>query len=150
MAGILSWIQNNWAAFFGAVCGIGSLWFTGAYFREDSKNRLVSNLLAIEERNRALWGEAQQRSDLKRIFSDKADVLEQPISTEEDVFLKRVVLRFETGWRIERVLNRGEMDLLARDVGEFFRLPIPRAAWEKTKAFRNPRFVQFVERAMRK
>jgi hypothetical protein len=38
---------------------------------------------------------------------------------------------------------------LALDAGEFFSLPLPRAVWEKTKKFRNPRFVRFVERAMK-
>jgi hypothetical protein len=128
---------------------IGSLWFTAANFREDSKNRLVSNLLAIDERHRALWSEAQQRQDLKRILSQEVDVLAKPLSPEEDVFLRRVILHFETGWRLERILDRGEMKLLARDAGDFFSLPLPHAVWEKTKKFRNPKFVRFVERAMR-
>jgi hypothetical protein len=87
---------------------IAGLWFTAASFREDSKNRIVTNLLAVEERHRSLWSEAQQRPDLKRIFSDKADVLAHPMSTEEDVFLRRIVLHFETGWRVEKLMNRGE------------------------------------------
>jgi hypothetical protein len=149
VAHILSWVNSNWSSVVGAVGIIGSLLFTAGYFQDDSKNRLVSNLLAIEERHRALWSEAQKRQDLKRIFSDRADVLAEPVSTEEDLFLRRVILHFETGWRLEKVLNRGELNLLAKDTAEFFRLPLPRAVWEKKKQFRNPRFVRFVERALR-
>jgi hypothetical protein len=148
MAVYLSWLQANWAAVIAGMCGIGSLWFTGAYFREDSKNRLVANILAIEERYRALWSEAQQRQDLKRIFLVGADILAQPVSTEEDVFLRRIILHFESGWRLERIMNRGEIKMLAQDAAEFLSLPLPRAVWEKTKIFRNRRFVRFVERAM--
>jgi len=128
---------------------LGSLWFTGAYFRDDSKNRLVSNLLAIQERHRVFWAEAQQRPDLKRIFSNEVDTTAAPLTAEEEVFLRRTVMHFETGWRLEKILNRGELKLLGRDVAEFFRLPLPRAVWEKAKEFRNPKFVRFVERALK-
>jgi len=58
-------------------------------------------------------------------------------------------LHFETGWRLEKALNRGEMSLLFRDVRDFFSLPLPRAAWEKYKKFNNREFVRFVERALK-
>ena len=150
MAVFLSWVQNNWSSFVGAVGIIGSLLFTAAYFREDSKNRQVTNLLAIEDRHRAFWSEAQQRKDLKRIFSHEAVALEQPLSKEEDLFMRRMVLFFANGWQLEKALKRGELKLLARDAGEFFSLPLPHAVWEKTKQFRNPKFVRFVERALGK
>ena len=76
--------------------------------------------------------------------------MERPLTIEEDLFMRRVILHFETGWRIEKIRNRGELSLLSRDIGEFFSLPLPRAAWEKTKEFRNPKFVRFVERALKK
>jgi hypothetical protein len=46
------------------------------------------------------------------------------------------------------ILERGEMKLLAKDAGSFFKLPLPHVVWDKTKEFRNPRFVRFVERAL--
>jgi hypothetical protein len=132
----------------GALGIIGGLWFTAANFREDSKNRLVTNLLAIDERHRVLWSEALQRQDLKRILSPTVDFEAEPLTPEEDVFLRRIILHFETGWRLEMILERGEMKLLAKDAGSFFKLPLPHVVWDKTKEFRNPRFVRFVERAL--
>lgn len=149
MAGCSSWLQENWSSVVSAVGIIGSLWFTGAYFRQDSKSRNFSNLLAIDERHRVLWGEARQRPDLKRVFLKDADVLTQPISFVEEEFLKSAFLHFETGWRLERIMNRGELSALALDIASFFSLPLPRAVWEKTKKFRNPKFVRFVKGAMR-
>jgi hypothetical protein len=78
------------------------------------------------------------------------DLLDQPVTAEEDVSTWQIIQQFETGWRVEQILDRGEMKLLARDAGKFFSLPLPRAVWEKAKAFRNPKFVRFVERALRK
>jgi hypothetical protein len=149
VAHIISWVNSNWSSVVGAVGIIGSLLFTAAYFRQDSRNRLVSNLLALEERHRALWSEAQKRQDLKRIFSRDADVLAQPVSTEEDLFLKRCILHFETGWRLVRIVDGSELKALALDAAEFFCLPLPCAVWEKSKKFRNLKFVRFVERALK-
>jgi hypothetical protein len=142
-------MQGNWSSVVGALGIIGGLVFTAAYFREDSKNRHISNLLAIEERYRSLWSEAQQRKDLKRIFSQEVVVTAKTITAEEDVFVRRVILHFETGWRLERIMNRGEIELLSQDASELFSLPLPRAVWEKTKKFRNRQFVRFVDRALK-
>ena len=148
MSAFLSWVQNNWSSVVGAVGIIGSLLYTAAYFREDGKNRLVANLLAIDERHRALWSEVKQRPELKRILSESVDLSAQPLTPEEDVSMWQIVQHFETGWRVEKIMKRGELKFLARDAANFFRLPLPRAVWEKTKVFRNPKFVRFVERAM--
>ncbi|MEI7935178.1 MAG: hypothetical protein WCK27_00685 [Verrucomicrobiota bacterium] len=148
MAGILSWFQSNWSSVIGAAGIIGSLLFTAASVRADAKNRAITNLLALDERHRALWGEVKQRPELKRILSEKVDIAAQPLTPEEDVSMWQIIQQFETGWQVERILNRGELKLLARDAGDFFRLPLPRAVWEKIKEFRNPKFVRFVERAL--
>ena len=143
MAVFPSWFESNWSNVIGAAGIIGSLLFTAASFREDSKNRLITNLLALDERHRALWGEVKQRQELKRILSQNVDMLAQPLTPEEDVSMWQIIQQFETGWRVENILNRGELKSLARDVAEFFSLPLPQAVWEKEKQFRNPRFVRF-------
>ena len=125
MAGILSWFQSNWSSVIGAAGIIGSLLFTAASVRADAKNRAITNLLALDERHRALWGEVKQRPELKRILSEKVDIAAQPLTPEEDVSMWQIIQQFETGWQVERILNRGELKLLARDAGDFFRLPLP-------------------------
>ena len=148
MAGLLLWVQNNWSSVIGAAGIIGGLIFTAASFRADSRNRLIANLLALDERHRALWSEVKQRSELKRILSENVDLDAQPLTPDEDVSMWQIIQQFETGWRVEKILNRGELKFLARDIGDFFRLPLPLAVWENTHQFRNPKFVRFVERAM--
>jgi hypothetical protein len=148
MSAFLSWVQNNWSSAIGAAGIIGSLWFTAASFRADSKHREITNLLAIDDRHRALLGEVTQRPELKRILSEDVDLAAHPLTHEEDVCVWQIVQQFETGWRVEKIMKRGELKFLARDAANFFRLPLPGAVWEKTKKFRNPKFVRFVERAM--
>lgn len=148
MAGFISWVQGNWSSVVGAVGIIGSLLFTAASFRADGRNRQVTNLLAISEWHRNLWSEAHQRKDLKRVFQKEIGSAGQSMSVAEIEFLDSAILHFETGWRLEKIMKRGELTLLARDAGEFFSLPLPRDVWERTKAFRNRRFVRFVERAL--
>ena len=112
------------------------------------RNRLITNLLALDERHRALWGEVKQRPELKRILSANADLVAQPLTPEENVSMWQILQQFETGWRVERILNRGELKFLARDIAEVFSYPLPRAVWDNEKQFRNPRFVRFVESAL--
>ena len=149
MAGFPTWLQSNWYSVIGAAGIIGSLLFTAASVRADAKNRSIANLLALDERHRALWSDVKQRPELKRILSENVDLLTQPLTPEEDVSMWQIVQQFETGWRVEKILNRGELKFLARDAAELFSLPLPRAVWDKEKQFHNPRFVRFVERAMR-
>jgi hypothetical protein len=145
----LSWVQGNWSSAIGAAGIIGSLWFTAASFRADAKNRLITNLLALDERHRALWGEVKQRPELKRILSENVDLVAQPLTPDEDVSMWQIIQQFETGWRVEKILNRGELKILARDIGEVLSLPLPCAVWNKERQFRNPRFVRFVELSMK-
>ena len=91
---------------------------------------------------------SRQRPELKRILSENVDLIAHPLTAEEDVSMWQVVQQFETGWRVENILKRGELKSLARDAATFFELPLPLAVWKKTKRFRNPRFVWFVERAI--
>lgn len=108
----------------------------------------MANLLALDERHRALWSEVQRKPNLQRILAEEADLAEQPLSVEEQVCLRRIILQFETGWRLEKIMNRGELKALALDAADFFSLPLPRAIWERTKQYHNPKFVRFVERAL--
>jgi hypothetical protein len=147
MADFLPWIKDNWFSLLQTVGILGSLWFTGASLHHDSETRQVANLLTMSERHRILWDEAYQRPELARVFKEDA-ILSAPPTLAEREFLNLVIVHFETGWRVANATDKEELRTLARDAGEFFSLPLPRAVWDKTKAFRNPKFVRFVERAL--
>lgn len=155
MADFFSWFQVNWSSFIGAAGIIGGLYFTSMTTRENSKvvredcrARQVQNLLGMDERHDKLWKEAQERPDLKRILAEKVDLKNEPLTVEEDIFLRRVIRFLETGWRLEKIMDRGELDILAKDVAAFLRHPLPQTVWKSVREFRNPEFVTFVEQAI--
>jgi hypothetical protein len=148
MAGLPSWVEGNWFSVAQTIGIVAGLWFTAASFRQDSKAKEVRNILALGEQHRALWNEAYQRKDLGRIFLADLD-LTQPASVAEEEFLNLAIVHFETGWQMAKKGTVLTPETLAADMRGFFSLPLPRTVWEKTKTTRNPRFVRFVERALR-
>ena len=147
MAGFLSWVDSNFS-FIQTIGIIGSILLGFAAANRESKEKAASTLLTIEAQHRELWDRAYERENLARIFRADAD-LSQPISIAEEEFLRLVISHFQTIWLIAR--NGGLLTLreLALDAQDFFSLPLPRAMWEKTKIFRNPKFVRFIEKALK-
>jgi hypothetical protein len=150
MAGVFSWVQSNWSNAISAVGIIGSLCFTAGYFREDTKTRQVSNVLAVSERHRILWSDASTRPELSRIFNTDVDLAARPILVAEEEFLNLAFVHFEMGWRLAKSIGTSEINGQQADIRHFFSLPLPHVVWEKTKSNRNPKFVRFVERALRR
>jgi len=148
MTEVFAWFNANWFPFLQTVCAIGGLCFTAGYFVGDGKSRRVVNLSSRTERHRALWDEARRSSDLYRIFHEDANVLSQSVTVAEEEFLNAAFLHFEYGWELAEITNKSRLNLLRKDVQHFFSLPLPRAVWEKTKQYRNPKFVRFVDRAL--
>jgi len=148
MVALSSWAGENWFNLIQTVGIMGSLWLATAAANRDAKAREVENLLTLSEHHRELWETVPRRKDLERIFQSDVDAKLNPATVAEMEFLNLVIVHFQTGWRIAKsggITTLGEMKA---DVRGFFSLPLPHAAWEKTKEFRNPRFVRFVERAM--
>lgn len=111
---------------------------------------LILMLMTQEKWHRALWQEAENREELKNVFLDAPlPARGCALSVAETEYLNRVILFYQTSWRIAGLVDRAELELLSMDAGEFFSLPRPRAVWEKTKRFKNPYFIRFVERALK-
>jgi len=148
MGALSSWLDGNWFNAIETVGIIGSLWLTAAAASRDAKAKEIENLLSLSEHHRELWNTVPQRKDLARIFQSDADALLIPVTAEETEFLNLVIVHFQTGWWIAKAGGITTLKELKADARSFFALPLPRAVWEKTKQFRNQRFVSFVERAM--
>lgn len=116
----------------------------------EAKAKEVENLLTLSEHHRELWGAVPQRKDLERIFLADVDAELKPATVAETEFLNLVIVHFQTGWRIAKAGGITTLEEMTADVRGFFSLPLPRSVWEKTKEFRNPKFVRFVERAMKR
>jgi hypothetical protein len=149
MVGIPSWVESNWFSLIQTVGIMGSLWLTAAAAIREAKAREIENLLTIAQNHRELWSGVYLRHELDRIFQTDVDMETIPVTVAEKEFLNLVMVHFQMGWRIAKAGGITTLTELAADVRGFFALPLPRAVWEKTKEFRNPKFVSFVERALR-
>lgn len=145
MADFSSWSGDNIIQTVGIIT---SLLMAAAAANREAKAKEIENLLTLSEHHRNLWTAISQRPELERIFQTDVDVLTSPASVVEEVFLNEAIVQFLTGWRIATAGGITTVRELAADVRGFFSLPLPRAVWEKTKAFRNHRFVRFVECAL--
>jgi len=148
MVALSSWVNSNWFNLVQTIGIIGSLWMAMAAAHRDAKTREVENLVSFNGQHHALWSGVLQKPELQRIFRTDANALEKPVTVIEQEFLNLVFVHFQTGWRLATSGALITLDELKADVREFFPLPLPRAVWEKTKSFKNQKFVRFVERAL--
>jgi hypothetical protein len=139
------WAGSNWFNLIQTVGIMGSLWMAAAAAQREAKAREVENLISLNGQHHALWSGVLQKPELQRIFQTDADPSELPPTVVERAFIDMVFVHFQTGWMIARsgaLISLAEME---SDIQDFFTLPLPCAFWEKTKRFRNPSFVKFVE-----
>jgi len=139
------WITGNWFDLLQSLGIVGGLLFTAWSLRSETTTRRVNNLLAITKGHRDVWTEFYRRPELKRVLSDRADVGQDEITREEEIFINLVVLHLSCVFYARKTGLVFKLEGLRRDVGWFFSLPIPRAVWSKTKLLQNDDFVMFVE-----
>jgi hypothetical protein len=120
---------------------------TRATIKQQAADQKGQSVFTLAQQHYALWSEAQQRDDLKRIFQRNAD-LSQPPTLAEEEYLNLIIAHYLVGWESAKTKNFPTLETLSKDAGDFFSRPLPRAIWEKTKETRDPRFVRFVERAV--
>jgi len=129
---------------------IGTLLLGIAAVYRDALCRESSNLLTLKEQHKELWKGVSSRPELKRLFQMDIDALTVEPKPEEEEFLNLVFVHFQTGWSLAKfglLISRTE---ISDDLRDFFRFPLRRAIWEKTKRGRNQEFVRFVVNALKK
>jgi hypothetical protein len=149
MDAFFSWANANWFNLVQTLGIMGSLFMTAAAAHRDAKSREVENLLALNGQHREFWAGVLEKPELKRLFQDDSDILEKPVTMAEREFLNLAFVHYETGWKVAKAGALITLAEIKADVHDFFSLPLPRAAWERTKSLRNRPFVRFVERALR-
>ena len=78
------------------------------------------------------------------MLAKDADVKKQPVSIQEELFVKTLVLHLGTVYRAIKHSEFVKLEGLRKDVSEFFGLPIPREVWQKIKSFQDKDFVEFI------
>jgi len=155
MAAYSSWVDGNFnliqsVGIIGSLLiGSAALFANAAASNRDAKAKERDNILTLSEHHRNLWwDEISKNPELLRIFQTDVDVLKEPATLLEEVYLNETFAQYLTGWRIAKAEGLTTLNELAIDVKWFFSLPLPGAVWEKFKDCKNQEFVSFVKRAL--
>ena len=143
--GFLNWFRDNWFTLLQSLGIIGGLLFTGFSLRIDARVRRISNVFEVTKQHREIWTQLYSQPELKRILDPAVDVTQDPVTSGEELFLTLLILHLASAYRARRFGMVLSPEELRADISSFFALPIPRAVWEKSKAFQDHDFVSFVE-----
>lgn len=140
----LRWLVENWFEVLNTVGIVGGLLFTAHSLRSETKTRRVANLLTVTRSHRNIWKEMLHDPRLLRVIDANADPAKEPVMQHEEIFVNLVIQH------LSMVLHAMHDELtikpegLRQDVRQFFRLPIPRSVWEKSKPVQDQELVRFV------
>ncbi|SRR5258706_353951 len=146
---VFHWLGEHWFDSVQTFGIVGGLLLTTYTVRKDELARRISNLLSINGGSNSIWNQFYGRPQLSRVLKKEVDLNEHPVSEEEWVFVKTLLLHLDT---VHRAIKAGmfiKINGLESDIRFFLSLPIPNAVWEKIKAFQDGDFVTFVERCLK-
>jgi len=142
---LLNWISGHWFDLFQTAGIVASILFTGISFRTDIKARRLDSLFTITKHHREIWSEIYERPELSRILDPKADLIAQPVTDEERLFVNFLILHLNNSYQAIRDGLYRTPEGLSDDIKSFFALPIARIVWNKSRGLQNPDFVRFVD-----
>lgn len=143
---LLHWIREHGFDLVWVVGIIASLGFTALSFRKDESTRRIGNLLALTTAHRDIWTNLYQRPELTRVLDAQADLIWQPVTDQEALFVTFLVLHINATWQAMQEGVFRTRQAIAEDIRWLFSLPIPKAVWEKSKLLQDEDFVRFVEK----
>ena len=144
------WIWGHWFDLIQTAGIIGGLLITAYAVRKDERARKITNLIALNERHDYIWSKFYERPELARVLKKDVDLNQKPVSDEEWLFAKMLIIHLDTVRRAAKAGMFVEIKGIKSDIRDFLRLPIPKMAWEKIKPFQDEEFVEFVETTLGK
>jgi len=93
---VLNWLAEQRFYLIQTVGVVGGLVFTAHAIRKDERARTISNTIALNEQYTQMWHEFYERPALSRILKKKVDLKKQPVSDEETLFVKMLILHLDT------------------------------------------------------
>jgi hypothetical protein len=142
---VLHWFPGDWLELIEAAGIVGGLLFSAYTTRQDEKARRIGNLISINEQHSRLWRELYERPGLSRILKKDVDLRKQPVTDEELLFVKMLILHLGV---VRRAMKEGmfvRIEGMREDIRQFFASPVPKTVWEKLKPFQDGDFVAFIE-----
>ncbi len=144
----LTWIDQNWFSVLQALGIMGGLAFTAIALRTDIRVRRVQNHFAVTEQHRKLWSELFARPELARVLEPKLDLAQNPITSEEDLFVTLLILNLKNSFVASKADLFVSPEKLGKDIKGFLSLPIPHTVWKSLKVVQDREFVEFVQRSI--
>jgi hypothetical protein len=143
---VANWIAQHWldAAQTGGI--VASILFAAVSLRDTRHTQRISNLFALTRYHRELYGVLFDRPKLHRIFSDKVDLIQHPVTEDERLFLTFVILHLDLALEATRMNAIVHIEGLERDLADLFSKPIPRAVWKEVRSVQNRHVVSVLDK----
>lgn len=142
------WLVENWFTLLSSAGIIGSLCLTAVSLRSETKTRRIANVLAITANHREIWEEFLRTPALSRVLDPKADVVSQPVTPAEEMFVNLVISHVNSVYYATNNELVIKWQNWRQDIGQFLSLPIPKAVWTKVKLLQNQDFAAFMEASL--
>ena len=140
------WLDNHGFDLIEAIGIIASLVFSAASFRRSHQSRRISNLISLSQAHREIWKEfVANGAQLARVQNSQVDLTKEPITAAEETFVVAVIQHLGVVFRSTKIDLTVKPEQLERDVLQFFKFPVARAVWEKSKKYQDSDFVEFVQ-----
>src|SRR5262245_18907512 len=92
----LHWIGLHWLDVLQSIGITGGLLFTMHTIRTDAKSRRIANLIAFTQQHREIWKQMYERPELARVFETVIDLTLAPITNDERLFAKLLILHLHS------------------------------------------------------
>lgn len=142
------WVAQNWFNVLSGLGIIGSLLFTSASLRSETKTRRIANLLILTQNHRELWSELFSHPRLARVLDPAPDLSAQPITIEESYYVNIIIQHLNSAFEATKSGLVIKPEGVTDDVRWLLSLPIPREMWKKLKFLQNNDFVAFIEECL--
>jgi len=142
---MFGWIREHWFDLIQTASVIAGFWTAVYSIQGDTKERRIENLFTLTKAHRDIWWKLYERPELSRILVARVDLKREPLTHEEELFVHTLILHLRSAFKARKLGMQFDDDAVASDITELFVLPIPRAVWERSKAFQDKDFVAFVE-----
>jgi hypothetical protein len=139
------WLAQHGFDLIQAACVVGSLLFAAYTFQKGEKAQRIANLIAIKQEYSDVWRALYDHPELGRVLEKSVDLDKHPVTRQEWLFVKMLVLHLDTVRRAKNIDMFVKLQGLRMDVREFFNLPIPKTVWDNLKKFHDDDFTKFVE-----
>jgi hypothetical protein len=142
---ILGWLNIHCFDLLQTASILVGLFATLHTIQANTKERKIDNLFAVTSAHRELWTQFYRQPSLHRVLERNLDLEAAPLTLAEKRFVHELILHLRTSFKARQAGMDFDDDAVAADIHQFFSRPIPRAVWDFSRAYQDPKFVLFVE-----